>query len=87
MGLAVGAQEPIRGGRAHRKEQAAVVLAQLEVSSLLQGGDDLRQKGDQAFGADPIEGLPGQHSCRFDLEPVTAARSIDGLHDLLGMVE
>ena len=73
MGVTMGLQEAICGSRAHREQLAAVFLAELDMPMLLQRFDDAWQKRHQAFGTNPVEGLPGQHQCLFDLRPIPAA--------------
>ena len=73
MAIAMGMQEAICGSRAHREQLAAVFRAESDMPMLLQHFDDAWQKRHQAFGTNPVEGLPGQHQCHFDLQPIPAA--------------
>ena len=86
MGIAMGLQEAICRSRAHREQLAAVFLAELDMPMLLQHFDDAWQKRHQAFGTNPVEGLPGQHQCFFDLRPIPA-ECCRRRTDLLTMVE
>jgi hypothetical protein len=83
----VGLQEAIGGGRAHGEEQTAVFLTELKMPMLLQRFNDTGQERDQAFGADPVEGLPGQHQGLFDLRSIPTTKYSRRCEDLLCMIE
>jgi hypothetical protein len=87
MGIAMGLQEAISGSRAHREKLAAVFLAELYMPMLLQRFDDAWQKRHQAFGANAVERLPGQHQRLFHLRPIAAAECCRRRTDLLDMIE
>ena len=87
MGVAMGLQEAICGSRAHREKLAAVFLAEVYMSMLLQRFKHVWQKRDQAFGTNLIERLPGQHQCLFDLRPIAPAECCRRRTDLLDMIE
>jgi len=83
----MGLQQAIRGSRAHREEQATLFFVQLKVPNLLQAFDDAWQERDQAFRANPVERLPGQHQRLFHLWPIAPAECCRRGQDLLSMVE
>jgi hypothetical protein len=87
MGVTMGLQEAICGSRAHREKLAAVFLAELYMSMLLQGFKNVWQKRDEAFGTNPIERLPGQHQRLFDLRSIPTAKYYRRREDLLCMIE
>ncbi len=59
----------------------------LKVPVLLQGCDDAWQERHQAFRANAVERLPGQHQRLFHLWPIAAAECCRRHKDLLAMVE
>ncbi len=62
-------------------------FVQLKVPICLQGFDDAWQERDEAFRANPVECLPGQHQRLFHLWPIAPAEDSRRREDLLGMVE
>ena len=78
VAVAVGLQEAILGRRTHREEKTSVFLTELDMSILLQGFDDAWQEWNEAFGTDPVERLPGQHQCLFDLWPIPTTENCCG---------
>lgn len=80
-------QQTVRGSRAHREEQATLFFVQLEVPIRFQGFDDAWQERDQAFRANPVERLPGQHQRLFHFWPIAPAECSRRRQDLLAMVE
>jgi len=68
----LGAQEAIRRRRAHREQLAAALLCELEVLMPLQRFDQRGEKRDEAFGADPVGGVPDQEQRVLDFWPVMA---------------
>jgi|SRR5258708_11718058 hypothetical protein len=62
-------------------------FVQLKMPVLLQGCDDAGQERDQAFRANAVECLPGQHQCLFNLWPIASAECYRRREDLLGMIE
>ena len=83
----MGLQQAVRGRCAHREEKATVFFVQLKVPILLQGFDDTRQERDQAFRANAVERLPGQHQRLFHLWPIAPEECSRWRQDLLAMVE
>jgi hypothetical protein len=69
----MGLQEAVCGSRAHRVEQDAVLLAELHMPFLFQGFKNVWQNRDEAFGANPVERLPDQHQCLFNLRAIAPA--------------
>ncbi len=63
----MGPQEAICGSCAHREEKATMFFVQLKVPILLQGCDDAWQERNEAFHANSVERLPGQHQRLFHL--------------------
>src|SRR5215471_18451473 len=87
VGIAMGLQEAICGRGAHREQLAAVFLAESDMSLFLQRFEHVRQKRDQAFGTDPIERLPDQHQCLFNLRLISQTKGCWWRKDLLDMIE
>jgi len=87
VSIAVSLQQAVRGSCAHREEKATMFLVQLKVPILLQGCDDAGQERDQAFRANAVERLPGQHQRLFHLWPIASAECCRRRKDLLAMVE
>jgi len=67
--------------------EAAVLLAELDISLHLQAFKQVRQKRDQAFGANAIERVPGQHQRLLDLWPIATAQHGWWCQDLLSVAE
>jgi hypothetical protein len=59
----------------------------LKMPMLLQRFNDTGQERDQAFGADPVESLPGQHQGLFDLRSIPTTKYSRRCEDLLCMIE
>nr|WP_236601640.1 hypothetical protein [Ktedonobacter sp. SOSP1-52] len=87
MRVAVGLQETICGGCAHREELAAVFLAELDMPLLLQFFEHIRQERYQAFRTNPVEGLPSQHQRFFDFWPIATAKCCWWREDLLDVMK
>jgi len=87
VSIAMALQKAVRGRCAHREEQATVFFVQLKMSLRLQGFDDAWQERDQAFRANAVERLPGQHQSLFHLWPIGLAECCRLREDLLAMVE
>lgn len=85
--VTVGLQEAISGGRTHGEEKAAIFLTELKMPILFQHFNDTWQERDQAFGADPVERLPGQHQGLFGLWSIPPTEISGSLEDPLRMVE
>ena len=87
VSIAMGLQQAVRGSRAHREEQATMLFVQLKMPVLLQGCDDAWQERDQAFGANAVERLPGQHQPLFHLWAIAPTECSRRRQGLLAMVE
>ena len=64
--LVLGSQEAIRCRRAHGKQLPAAFHSQVEVPMPRQRFDQRREKGHEAFGADPVGGMPDQEQRVLD---------------------
>ncbi len=62
-------------------------FVQLKVPILLQGCDDAWQERNEAFRANAVERLPGQHQRLFHLWPIASAQCCRRREDLLGMIQ
>ena len=65
--FALRGQQAIRSRRAHGKQLASALLCQVEVLIPLQCFNERGEKGDEAFGADAVGGLPGQEQRVLDV--------------------
>jgi hypothetical protein len=64
--FALGTQETIGCGCAHGKQLAAALLSKVEMLMPLQRFDQRGEKGNEAFGADTVGGVPDQEQGMLD---------------------
>jgi hypothetical protein len=93
----LGTQEAIGCGCAHGEQLAAALLSKVQMLMPLQRFDQCGEKRDQAFGANPVGGMPDQEQGVLDFWPVmgwTRAlmcglldfRMVEEIHGVLAIV-
>jgi len=70
--FALGVQQAIRCCRTHGEQLAAALPGQVEMLMPLERFDKRGEKGHEAFGADPVGGIPDQEQGVLDFLPVMA---------------
>ena len=86
--FALGMQETIGCSCAHGKQLAPALLSKVEMLMPLQRFDQRGEKGNEAFGADAVSGVPDQKQRMLDVWPILSRTGASKcLLHLFGMIE
>jgi hypothetical protein len=85
---ALGPEEAIRRCCAHGKQLPSALFRNVEMFMALKRFNECGEKGDKAFGADAVGGVPSQKQRMLDLWPILSrTRAMHYLLHLFCMVE